>query len=100
MSDNLCQIKIFCSPTMTRKDNMKPVVTYFDITFLDPSLLLQQSLYVITFENYYVSSMSCAQQVSDGNDFVILDRKLLMPSASSIVGSQQLFTLYATEFNS
>ena len=100
MDTEYAPIQLFCSPTMTRKDNTKPMCSYFDVSFLDPVALLDQPLHALVFENHYVSSISCAQQVSDGTEFVILDRKLLMPSISSAEGAQQTFHVLTSEFNS
>lgn len=98
--NNYSPIQIFCSPTLSRKDNTKPMCSYFDISFLDPSSLLTAPLHALVFNNYYVSSISCTQQISDGTEFVILDRKQLMPSPSSAEGSQQLYHILASDFNS
>lgn len=100
MESEYAPIQLFCSPTMARKDNTKPMCSYFDISFLDPAALLVRPLHALVFENHYVSSLSCAQQVSDGTEFVVLDRKLLMPSISSAEGAQQTFHVQTAEFNS
>jgi hypothetical protein len=93
-------VQLSCSPTVARKDCTKPCCSYLDISFLDPAALLARPLHALVFENSYVSSISCAQQVSDGTEFVILDRQLLMPSVSSCVGAQQVHTVLASAFNS
>lgn len=93
-------VQIFCSPTIVRKDNAKPMCSYFDVSFLDPGSLIGSPLHALVFDNFYVSSISCAQQISDGTEFIILDRKLLMPSNASAEGSQQTFHILTSEFNS
>ena len=99
-TDELTSLQIFVSPTITRKDNSKPCCTYCDISFLDPTVLMEQPLHALVFENHFVSSISCSQQVSDDIEFFVLDRMPLMPSVCSTIGAQQIFFIMASDFNS
>eukprot|EP01041_Mallomonas_annulata_P010284 gene10284-21460_t len=89
------ELSISCSTVISRKDSSRPSLAYVNVTFLDPKTRFE----VITFQNFYVASVSVYQLSGDGTESCLLEGKQLMRKPHCENGAQLWYSISTSEFN-